>query len=241
MNETEPGKLHPISTIVRRISDIFTEMGFEIADGPLIEDQWHNFDALNVPENHPARDMQDTFFVRGQEGNVLRTHTSNVQIRFMEEFFKAGNKPPFKIIAPGQVFRNEATDATHEAQFHQVEGLVVGKGISLAHLKGTLEEFLSRFYGFDVESRFRPGFFPFVEPGVEVDLKFQDRWLEMLGAGMVHPNVLRNVGLDPEEYSGFAFGMGIDRLTMMKLGIPDVRLFYTGDLRLHNGLKEQEK
>lgn len=240
MNETEPGKLHPISTIVRRISEIFTEMGFEVADGPLIEDQWHNFDALNVPENHPARDMQDTFFVRGQEGKVMRTHTSNVQIRFMEEFVKAGNKPPFKIIAPGQVFRNEATDATHEAQFHQVEGLVVGKGISLAHLKGTLEEFLSRFYGFEVESRFRPGFFPFVEPGVEVDLKFQDRWLEMLGAGMVHPNVLRNVGLDPEEYSGFAFGMGIDRLTMMKFGIPDVRMFYTGDLRLHNALKEEK-
>jgi len=240
MNEKERGKLHPISTIVRRISEIFTEMGFEIAEGPLVEDQWHNFDALNVPENHPARDMQDTFFVKGQEGKVMRTHTSNVQIRFMEEFVKAGKKPPFKIIAPGKVFRNEATDATHEAQFHQVEGLVVGKGVSLAHLKGTLEEFLSRFYGFEVESRFRPGFFPFVEPGVEVDLKFRDRWLEMLGAGMVHPNVLRNVGLDPEEYSGFAFGVGIDRLTMMKFNIPDVRGFYTGDLRLHNALKEEK-
>ncbi|MCB9809340.1 phenylalanine--tRNA ligase subunit alpha [Candidatus Nomurabacteria bacterium] len=238
MNNSEIGKVHPLSMIIRRISEIFTEMGFEIAEGPLIEDEWHNFDALNVPHDHPARDMQDTFFVRGQEGKVMRTHTSNVQIRFMEKFVKEGRTPPFKIIAPGKVFRNEATDATHEAQFHQVEGLVVGKGISLAHLKSTLEEFLSRFYGFEVASRFRPGYFPFVEPGVEVDLKFQDTWLEMLGAGMVHPNVLRNVGIDPEEYSGFAFGMGIDRLAMMKLQIPDVRLFYTGDLRLHNSLKQ---
>jgi phenylalanyl-tRNA synthetase alpha chain len=240
MTTEKQGQLHPLTMITRRISEIFVGMGFEIAEGPLLEDEWHNFDALNVPKDHPARDMQDTFFVRGKPGHVMRTHTSNVQIRFMEEFVKSGKTLPLKIIAPGKVFRNEATDATHEAQFHQLEGLVVGKNISLAHLKGTLEEFLSHFYGFEVESRFRPGYFPFVEPGVEVDLKFQGKWLEMLGAGMVHPSVLRNVGIDPEEYSGFAFGMGIDRLAMMKFNIPDVRMFYTGDMRLHNSLVNRE-
>lgn len=213
------GKLHPLSQTMRQIARIFVDMGFEIADGPYIEDQWHNFDALNVPKDHPARDMQDTFFVREKdehgEAKVLRTHTSAVQIRFMEAFIKAGKKPPFKIIAPGKVFRNEATDATHEAQFHQIEGLVVGEGVSLAHLKGTLEKFLEEFYRRKIEFRFRPGYFPFVEPGIEIDLKFGDTWMEVLGAGMVHPNVLENVGIDSKKYSGFAFGVGIDRLTMM--------------------------
>jgi len=240
MNEKKQGKLHPLSQTIRTISDIFLRMGFGIADGPYVEDQWHNFDALNVPKDHPARDMQDTFFLRDydEEGRpkVLRTHTSAVQIRFMEKFLKQGKNPPFKIIAPGKVFRNEATDRTHEAQFHQVEGLVVGKNVSLAHLKGTLERFLEEFYGRKIEFRFRPGYFPFVEPGIEIDLKFNDTWMEVLGAGMVHPSVLRNVGIDPEVYSGFAFGVGIDRLTMMKYGIKDVRYFYQGDIRLHDAI-----
>lgn len=232
----QKGKLHPVSETIRKVSQIFTNMGFEIADGPHVEDQWHNFDALNVPKNHPARDMQDTFFVKGEKDDVLRTHTSSVQIRFMEEFVKSGRSFPFKVVAPGLVFRQEATDKTHEAQFYQIEGFVVGKDISLAHLKGTLETFLNEYYGRTIEFRFRPGYFPFVEPGIEIDLKFGDNWMEVLGAGMVHPNVLRNVGIDPEEYSGFAFGVGIDRLTMMKYGIEDIRLMYQGDLKLHDAI-----
>lgn len=230
--KTKQGKLHPITQIIRHVAQTFVDMGFEISDGPHIEDEWHNFDALNVPADHPARDMQDTFFVKGMPGHVLRTHTSSVQIRFMEN-----HKPPFKIVVPGMVYRNEATDATHEVQFHQIEGLVVGKDISVAHLKGTLEQFIKKLYGQDVEFRLRPGYFPFVEPGFEVDLKFGDTWLEVLGAGMVHPNVLKNVGIDPNEYSGFAFGVGIDRMAMMKWKVDDVRLFYQGDLRLHNALE----
>jgi phenylalanyl-tRNA synthetase alpha chain len=235
------GKLHPLSQTVRTISNIFVSMGFEIADGPHIEDEWHNFDALNVPKNHPARDMQDTFFVKGTEKNVLRTHTSSVQIRFMEEFVKQGRELPLKIIAPGKVFRQEATDNTHESQFYQVEGLVVGEGISLAHLKGTLEKFLNEYYGRPIKFRFRPGYFPFVEPGIEIDLKFGDSWMEVLGAGMVHPNVLKNVGIDPRKYSGFAFGVGIDRLTMMKYDIKDIRLMYQGDLKLHDAIYPDNK
>jgi phenylalanyl-tRNA synthetase alpha chain len=235
------GKFHPLTETIRKISQIFTDMGFEIADANHIEDQWHNFDALNVPKDHPARDMQDTFFVRGDGDRVLRTHTSSVQIRFMEEFIKdRGEEPPFKIIAPGKVFRQEATDKTHETQFYQLEGLVVGEGVSLAHLKGTLEVFLEKFYGHKVEFRFRPGYFPFVEPGIEIDLKFGDTWMEVLGAGMVHPNVLRNVGIDPEKYSGFAFGVGVDRLTMMKYNIDDVRLFYQGDMKLHDAINTEK-
>ena len=243
--KNKQGKLHPLSQTIRQIAHIFTDMGFEIADGPYVEDQWHNFDALNVPKDHPARDMQDTFFVRAMdeqgEAKVLRTHTSSVQIRFMEKFIKEGKKLPFKIIAPGKVFRNEATDRTHEAQFHQVEGLVVGEGISLAHLKGTLETFLEKFYGRKIEFRFRPGYFPFVEPGIEIDLKFGDTWMEVLGAGMVHPQVLENVGIDSKKYSGFAFGVGIDRLTMMKYQIDDVRNFYQGDIRIHDAIREDHK
>jgi phenylalanyl-tRNA synthetase alpha chain len=233
MEETlKKGKLHPLSHMIAETCAIFSDMGFEIADGPHIETQWHNFDALNVPKDHPARDMQDTFFIKNQPENVMRTHTSCVQIRYMEK----NNKPPIKVVSPGLVFRNEATDNTHEVQFFQIEGLVVDKDITLAHLKATLQTFLKRLLGDDVEIRFRPGYFPFVEPGVEVDLKFQGKWLEVLGAGMVHPNVLHNVGIDPEIYSGFAFGPGIDRLAMMKYDIPDIRLFYQGDLRLHNSL-----
>ncbi len=232
----EKGKLHPLSQTLRTLTQIFVDMGFEVASGPHIEDQWHNFDGLNVPKDHPARDMQDTFFIRGDKDSLLRTHTSAVQVRYMENFIKEGREMPLKIIAPGEVFRQEATDKTHETQFYQFEGFVVGENISLAHLKGTLEVFLREFYGRPIEFRFRPGYFPFVEPGVEIDLKFGDTWMEVLGAGMVHPNVLRNVGIDPEKYSGFAFGVGIDRLTMMKYGIEDIRLMYQGDLRLHDAI-----
>ena len=244
MTQQQYGKMHPLSQTIRDVTKIFVEMGFEVASGPQREDQWHNFDALNVPQDHPARDMQDTFFLEEKDeqgrSKVLRTHTSSVQIRFMESFLKEGRELPFKIIAPGRVFRQEATDRTHEAQFHQLEGLVVGEGVSLAHLKGTLEHFLHTFYGRPIEFRFRPGYFPFVEPGIEIDLKFGEKWMEVLGAGMVHPNVLENVGIDPQRYSGFAFGLGIDRLTMMKYGIDDIRFFYQGDLRLHHALRKEE-
>jgi len=228
------------------IAKIFGQIGFEVASGPEIEDEWHNFDALNVPKDHPAREMQDTFWLKEPKSvqpttnnrrlttsrRLLRTHTSPVQIRYMEEKLKAGIKPPYRIIVPGKVFRNEATDATHEAQFYQVEGLYVDKKVSLADLKGTVLSFFKEFFGPDAEIRFRPSFFPFTEPSVEVDVLFGDRWLEMAGAGLVHPNVFKTVGL--EGYRGFAFGCGVDRLLMVRHGIPDIRLFYSGDLRFVN-------
>ncbi len=235
------GTLHPLTHITNDIVRIFNDLGFSVATGPEMETEWYNFDALNVPKDHPARDMQDTFWIRGEQGKVLRTHTSPVQIRFMEEFVQSGKSlddHSIAIIVPGKVFRNEATDATHEAQFHQVEGLVVGKNISLAHLKGTLLEFFKRFAGPEAEIRLRPSFFPFVEPGVEVDVKMTmkdgtEKWVEVLGAGMVHPNVLKNVGIDAEKYSGFAFGMGIERLAMLKYGVTDIRFFFQGDVRIN--------
>ena len=225
------GHLHPISIAISRINAIFNELGFEFAEGPLVESEYYNFDALNVPRDHPARDMQDTFWVRGREETVLRTHTSTVQVRYMES-----HEPPIRIISPGRVFRNEATDATHEAQFYQVEGLVVDEHASLAQLKGLLEYFFTKFYEREVTVRFRPGFFPFVEPGVEVDMLLKKKdgstaWVEVLGAGMVHPNVLKAGGINPEKYSGFAFGGGIERLLMIGAEIDDVRFFHTGDLR----------
>ncbi|MBP9759907.1 MAG: phenylalanine--tRNA ligase subunit alpha [Candidatus Pacebacteria bacterium] len=227
----EKGHLHPISAAVARINAIFYKLGFELADGPLVESEWYNFDALNVPRDHPARDMQDTFFVKGKGEAVLRTHTSPVQVRYLEKY-----GAPARIIAPGRVFRNEATDATHEAQFFQMEGLCIDKGISLAHLKGTLEHFFLAFFERSVAIRFRPGYFPFVEPGVEVDMLLRksdgsERWVEVMGAGMVHPNVLRAANVDPNEYGGFAFGFGIERLIMIAAEIDDMRLFHTGDLR----------
>jgi phenylalanyl-tRNA synthetase alpha chain len=219
-------------------------MGFSFADGPLLEDEKHNFDDLNVPADHPARDMQDTFFIQNEPGMVLRTHTSPVQVRYMEAQMKAGILPPYRIIVPGKVFRNEATDMTHEAEFFQIEGLAVGPDITMAHLKGTLERFFAElFAGSQVEVRFRPSFFPFTEPSVEVDMrlvggdapeKLRDRWIEMMGAGMVHPNVLRNAGVDPQKYRGFAFGMGLDRLALLRWGIDDVRLMHSADLRFIN-------
>lgn len=238
------GHIHPISSLIREANQIFAKMGFTLAEGPLLEDEKHNFDDLNVPKDHPARDMQDTFFIKDVPEHVLRTHTSPVQIRYMEEQIKKGIQPPYRVIVPGKVFRNEATDMTHEAEFFQLEGLVVGEDISLAHLKGALEQFFrDLFKGANVEVRFRPSFFPFVEPGVEVDMrlvgadvpeKLRDKWIEMMGAGMVHPNVLKNAGVDPAKYQGFAFGMGLDRLAMLRWGIDDVRLMHSADLRFVN-------
>ena len=243
-SKSTQGHLHPLSYLIREANRIFTEMGFEFAEGPLLESEWYNFDALNVPKDHPARDMQDTFFIKDEPGMVLRTHTSNVQARYMEAQMKKGILPPYRIIVPGKVFRNEATDMTHEAEFFQLEGLAVGENISLANLKGTLEKFFQElFRGASVEVRFRPSFFPFVEPGVEVDMrlvgenvpeKLRDRWIEMMGAGMVHPSVLKSAGVDPEKYQGFAFGMGIDRLAILRWGIDDVRLMHSADLRFIN-------
>ena len=232
------GHTHPLTHVIRDVNTIFSELGFVFSEGPEMESIYYNFDTLNFPKDHPARDMQDTFFVEGRDDMVMRTHTSPVQIRYTET-----HTPPIRAIVPGKVFRNEATDATHEAQFFQLEGLMIDEGVSLAHLKGTLEYFFARFFGGDVEVRFRPSFFPFVEPGLEVDMrltgdkapvKFKDKWIEIMGAGMVHPNVLRNAGVDPEKYQGFAFGMGMDRLAIMRYGVDDVRYFYNGDLRIVN-------
>jgi phenylalanyl-tRNA synthetase alpha chain len=224
----EKGHLHPITQTIRELETIFRDMGFAVAEGPEFEDEVHNFDALNIPKDHPARDMQDTFWTK-IPGKLMRTQTSNVQIRFMEN-----NKPPIRIIAPGKVFRNEATDATHEAQFYQMEALYVDKNVTLAHLKGTLETMFKKLFGDDVVIRFRPSFFPFTEPSVEVDMRWKDKWLEMGGAGLVQPIVLKNVGLDPNEWQGFAFGFGVDRIVMLKYGITDIRYLYNGDLRFVN-------
>jgi len=231
--ENKKGREHPLSIIINDTVKIFTELGFEIATGPEMEDIWHNFDALNIPKDHPARDMQDTFYIKGQEGKVLRTHTSNVQIRYMENFIKSGGEPPFAIIAPGKCFRNEATDATHEMQFYQIEGLMIGEDINMAHLKGVLTHFYKKILGEDVDLRFRPSFFPFTEPSIEFDLKFNGKWLEMGGAGMVHPNVLKNCGIDEKKWQGFAFGPGLERLMVIKYGMPDIRPAYQGDLRFN--------
>ncbi len=230
------GHLHPIRHTLDEITEIFKAIGFSIADGPEIENDWYNFEALNIPADHPARDSQDTFFLENGK-NLLRTHTSPVQVRTMEK-----QQPPLRIIAPGRVFRNEATDATHSAVFHQVEGLAVGEGITFADLKGTLTHFIRRYFGSNVGFRFRPSHFQFTEPSAEVDIQCMlcgglgcrvckgSGWLEMLGCGMVHPNVLTAVKYDTEKYTGFAFGMGVERLTMFKYGIEDIRLFYENDL-----------
>lgn len=227
------GHEHPISQAIAEMNSIFYEMGFSMADGPEIEDEWHNFDALNVPPDHPSRDMQDTFFIKGGEGKLLRTHTSPVQIRYMEK-----HNPPLRIIVPGRTYRNEATDATHEAQFYQIEGLAIDTDITLGNLKWTLEIFLSKFFGKKVEMRFRPAYFPFVEPGVEVDIKHVssrgEQWLELLGGGMVRPDVLISAGVNPNKYQGYAFGLGIERLLMIRHEIDDIRLFSSGDLRFVN-------
>lgn len=238
------GHRHPIHHIIRQTRDIFKELGFSVASGPEIETEWYNFDALNIPAYHPARDMWDTFWLKPKEAKqLLRTHTSPVQIRYAES-----NPPPIRIIAPGKTFRHEATDATHEAQFFQVEGLMIEKDVSLANLKYVLEYYFEKLFGTKTTIRFRPSYFPFVEPGVEIDMSCfkckgsgcstckQTGWIEIMGAGMVHPKVLQAMGIDHREYRGFAFGGGIDRLAMLKYGIDDVRLLYQGDLRLVNQL-----
>lgn len=237
------GRMHPITEATREIAAVFSRMGFSVASGPELEDEWHNFTALMIPPEHPARDMQDTFWTEEHPRRVPRTHTSPVQIRYIEHMLAQGIEPPYRIIAPGKVFRNEATDATHEAQFYQNEGLVVGEGISLAHLKGTLEQFFKEYLGDEAHVRFRPSFFPFTEPSVEIDVWYEapgkkGRWLEVMGGGMVHPEVLRNAGLDPEKYQGFAFGHGIERVVMVKHNIPDVRYFHNGDIRFTHGFSE---
>ncbi|MFA5095379.1 MAG: phenylalanine--tRNA ligase subunit alpha [Candidatus Paceibacterota bacterium] len=231
--DNNKGREHPLSIIINQAVKIFTDLGFEVATGPELEDIWHNFDALNVPKDHPAREMQDTFYIKGEEGKVLRTHTSSVQIRYMENLIKSGGKPPFAIVVPGKCFRNEATDATHEMQFYQIEGLMIGEDVNMAHLKGVLSHFYKKILGDDTDLRFRPSFFPFTEPSIEFDLKFNGKWLEMGGAGMVHPNVLKNCGIDPEKYQGFAFGPGLERLMVIKYGMPDIRPAYQGDLRFN--------
>jgi phenylalanyl-tRNA synthetase alpha chain len=229
-NNTEQGHIHPITRVMDEITMTFADLGFEVVTCNESDDEYHNFDALNVPADHPARDMQDTFWLKDFPKNLMRTQTSNSQIHFMEN-----HKPPFKITAPGKVYRYEATDKTHEVQFHQVEGLVVGEGISMANLKFTLNSFIKKMFGEDVEIRFRPGYFPFVEPGVEIDMKKKDgSWVEVLGAGMVNKAVLNNVGIDTNKYQGFAFGVGVDRIAMLKYGVDDLRNFYNGDLRLIN-------
>lgn len=242
------GHLHPITKVARTVETIFSQMGFEVVQGPEIETEYYNFDALNIPESHPARDMWDTFWLK-RDTNIrmhtndtnkllLRTHTSPMQVRYMET-----HEPPFRIIVPGKCFRHEATDASHEHTFYQVEGLMVGKNITLANLKAVLEEFVKSFFGEDFKMRWRPGYFPFVEPGFELDVTCQvcfgkgcsvckkTGWVEVIPCGMVHPNVFKAVRYKPGEWQGFAFGMGLDRMAMMKYRINDIRLFHSGDLR----------
>lgn len=220
----ESGGLHPVTRTIERIERLFGEMGFKVARGPEIEDGFHNFDALNIPAHHPARTDHDTFYFNPDL--MLRTHTSGVQIRTMEH-----QQPPIRIIAPGRVYRNDY-DMTHTPMFHQVEGLLVDEHASFTELKGILHDFLRNYFEEDLTIRFRPSYFPFTEPSAEVDVMGKNgKWLEVLGCGMVHPNVLRSVGIDPEKYSGFAFGMGVERLTMLRYGVNDLRAFFENDLR----------
>jgi len=230
------GKDHPLTAVMDRMVEIFRDFGFDVASGPDVENDYYNFQALNFPPDHPARDAQDTFFL--PDGSLLRTHTSPVQVRVMEK-----GKPPFKFVVPGRVYRNEAVDATHHHIFHQVEGFLVDEGVTFAHLKGVLDAFVKKFYGPEITTRFRPSFFPFTEPSAEMDISClfcggkgcrickQSGWVETLGCGMIHPNVLKNCHVDPEKYTGFAFGMGVERIAMFKYRVDDIRLFYQNDLR----------
>ena len=221
------GHRHPMNKALDEAKDIFISMGFKILDGPEVELADYNFTKLNIAENHPSRDRSDTFYVTDDEEVLLRTQTSPMQIRVMEQ-----QKPPIRMLAPGRVFRKDEADATHSPMFHQMEGLIVDTNISFTNLKGTLHDFLRNFFEEDLQIRFRPSYFPFTEPSAEVDVMGKNgKWLEVLGCGMVHPNVLRNVGIDPEVYSGFAFGMGMERLTMLRYGVTDLRSFFENDLR----------
>lgn len=226
-----PGKggLHPVTLTLNRIEQLFHSIGFEVAEGPEIESDFYNFTALNIPEDHPARAMHDTFYV--DDKHVLRTHTSPVQVHYMQDALKNKSGPPLKIIAPGRVYRVDS-DATHSPMFHQVEGLWVDENISFANLKGVVQDFLQRFFERDdLQVRFRPSFFPFTEPSAEMDMSWNGGWLEIGGCGMVHPEVFRHVGIDSEKYRGFAFGLGVERLTMLRYGVNDLRLFFENDLR----------
>ena len=220
-----PGSLHPLTQVIQDITEIFERLGFRTVEGPEVETEYYNFEALNIPLNHPARDSFDTFYL--ENGKLLRSQTSTVQIRVMEK-----TKPPLKIIAPGKVFRPDATDATHSLMFHQIEGLMVDQAVSFADLKGVLLSFARQFFGDRTKLRFRPHFFPFTEPSAEIDIFWESKgWLEILGAGMVHPQVLRAGGIDPEKYAGFAFGMGVERIAMLKYGVEDIRQFFENDIR----------
>jgi len=242
--QSEQGSLHPVQQGLDEITSIFAQMGFEIAQGPEVEDEFHNFDALNIPAEHPARAMHDTFFIQDTDETpmLLRTHTSPVQIRTMKRLLEEKHEPPLAVVAPGRVYRCDY-DVTHSPMFHQVEVFKVGKDVSLAHLKGVLQHFLSTYFEKDVSLRLRPHYFPFTEPSAEVDVGCVfcagkgcrickgSGWLEVLGSGMIHPNVLKSVGIDSTVYSGFAFGLGVERLVMLKHGIPDLRLFFENDVR----------
>lgn len=232
MEQNSVGSQHPLNLLANEAYSVFTDMGFSIANGPEMDDTWHNFDALNVPKDHPARDMQDTFYIKNLEDKVLRTHNTNTTARMLEQMAK-NNETNGAYVSIGKVFRNEATDATHEMQFHQIDGFVIGENINLSNMKAVLIEFYKKALGPNVEIEFRPSFFPFTEPSVEVHAKFNGRWLEMMGGGMLNPIVLKNAGFDPEKVQGFAFGGGLDRIAMIRWNIPDVRLFYGGDLRLN--------
>jgi phenylalanyl-tRNA synthetase alpha chain len=229
------GRLHPVTVAIREVAEIFARMGFGIAYGPELEEERCNFDALNILADHPARDMQDTFWIKDKPHSVLRTHTTSVTVRELEKMAKEGRSEA-RMIAPGKVFRNEATDMSHEAQFFQIDGFAVGPTVTLTHLKGTLERFYREYLGAEAKVRFRPSYFSFTEPSVEIDAWFEapgktGKWLEMSGGGMLHPNVLKNAGLDPTKVQGFAFGGGLERLIMVKHGVPDVRFFHSGDVR----------
>jgi phenylalanyl-tRNA synthetase alpha chain len=217
------GSLHPVTCVRERVIALFSQMGFSVAEGPEIEDEHHNFSALNFVDHHPAKESQDTFYF--PDGKLLRTHTSPVQIRVMKK-----QKPPIRVITPGRVYRRDS-DMTHTPMFHQLEGLVVDEHCNFSHLKGLLQNFLNQFFETEIPLRFRPGYFPFTEPSAEVDIAWGDRWLEVLGCGMVHPNVLNNVGIDSDKYSGFAFGIGLDRLAMLRYGINDLRMMFENDVR----------
>ncbi|MFN3196562.1 MAG: phenylalanine--tRNA ligase subunit alpha [Chlorobiota bacterium] len=229
-NKQFVGSEHPVRQTISQMIDIFTKMGFSVAEGPEAEDDYHNFDALNFPPNHPARDMQDTFFLDNKhQTTVLRTHTSPVQIRMMENI-----EPPIRAIMPGRVYRNETLDSTHLAEFHQIEGLYIDKNVTMAELKATMMHFARVMYGDDIEFRFRASFFPFTEPSAELDIrtKHSNKWMEIVGCGMVHPNVLKAGGVDPEVYTGYAFGFGVERITMAKTQLDDIRKLYENDVRV---------
>ncbi|MEI6498869.1 MAG: phenylalanine--tRNA ligase subunit alpha [bacterium] len=220
----QKGTLHPVTQSIRKAICFFESLGFDVFEGPEVDTEWYNFDALNVPAEHPARDVQDTFYLT--DGRLLRTQTSNSQVRYGKD-----KLPPIKVVVPGVCYRNEATDAGHETTFYQFEGLYIDKNVTMGHLFWTLENFYKFVYGDDVKIRFKPSFFPFTEPSVEFDVKFKGKWFELGGAGMVHPKVIENMGLDPAIFSGFAFGPGVERPIMVKYGIQDIRLLRSGDLR----------